>query len=84
LEQLYKSFGSIFRKADPGEDEPQRDGFTDNYGWIYTAHQVRESHGVGINEVYDMPCMEFLNEVVYLKEYGDHIKKITNARNTEF
>jgi len=37
------------------------------YGWIYQVDIVSEFEKISLSEVYDMPVIQFLNDLSYLK-----------------
>lgn len=53
------------------------------FGWIYNAEQIADYERIKLEEVFDLPVMQFLNGLSYLKARGQHQKKL-NARHTEF
>jgi hypothetical protein len=42
------------------------------YGWIYQATIVAEHERIELDKVYDMPAIQFLNDLAYLKAYRDY------------
>lgn len=44
----------------------------DTYGWIYQAAIVAEHERVELDKVYEMPVLQFLNDLAYLKAKQDY------------
>ena len=53
------------------------------FGWLYNAEQVAEYERIKLNDVFEMPVIQFLNGLSYLKSKGQHQKRL-NARHPEF
>lgn len=70
-------------EEDEEPDESPVDGFTGTYGWIYSAEQVADYERIKLSETFDLPVVQFLNGLSYLKAKRNHERKL-NARNTEF
>jgi hypothetical protein len=41
--------------------------FSSRFGWIYNAKQVSEFEMITLDAVYDLPVVQFLNDLAYLK-----------------
>lgn len=50
------------------------------FGWQYTAKQIADWHNITVTEVYDMPTLEAVNTMSYLKGKASFDKEI--ARNS--
>lgn len=74
LSQFNDQYKGLFGTADQElDDEPKtsksvEDEFQDNFGWVYNASQVAEFERVTLDEVYDLPVVQFLNDLSYLKQ----------------
>jgi hypothetical protein len=69
-EQYRGLFGS---DNENGADEQEKTTtpesvFTENFGWIYSAKQVSELESITLDAVYDLPVIQFLNDLSYLKQ----------------
>lgn len=68
---LNKEFGALFGLDDEVHPEANSNSFmtqfNNRYGWIYSAHAVAVSMGISVNQAYNLPIKEALNELVYLK-----------------
>lgn len=74
LEQFKKEYSALF-----GLPEEQEAGqsvsmsrFSERYGWIYSATQLAEYERIPLEEVYQMPLRQALNNLVYLKELAKY------------
>jgi hypothetical protein len=78
LQELDKSFEGLFGSRDDGEelDEiPSRSSvsnFMRDFGWIYQASLVAEFERIPMEEVYDIPTIQFLNDLSYLKAKNEY------------
>jgi hypothetical protein len=78
ISKLDGQFKGLFGEPiESSEDEPIRvresgKRFMDTYGWIYQAAIVAEHEKVKLDEVYDMPVLQFLNDLAYLKAKQDY------------
>jgi hypothetical protein len=43
------------------------ENFSSRFGWIYNAKQVSEFEMITLDAVYDLPVVQFLNDLAYLK-----------------
>lgn len=43
------------------------DKFTEHFGWIYNAKMVSEFENIKLSEVWELPVIQFLNDLSYLK-----------------
>jgi hypothetical protein len=75
---LDKGFEGLFGSRDDGEelDEvPSRSSvsnFMRDFGWIYQAALVAEFERITMEEVYDIPTIQFLNDLSYLKAKNEY------------
>jgi hypothetical protein len=71
--RLDKEFKGLFDFGDDkGGDEPNRgrdnsNGFMQRYGWIYQATLIAQHERITLEQVYDMPTIQALNDLSYLK-----------------
>ena len=74
LSQFNDQYKGLFGTADKElDDEPKsaktiEDEFQDNFGWVYNAVQVAELERITLDEVYNLPVVQFLNNLSYLKQ----------------
>ncbi len=47
----------------------------DTYGWIYQSAIVAEHERVKLDEVYDMPVLQFLHDLAYLNAKQDYYQQ---------
>ena len=63
----------MFDQRDEFEEGEQKksatieENFANNWGWIYNAKEVAEFEGIPLDKVYDLPVIQFLNDLSYLK-----------------
>lgn len=78
--QLLKSYAGLFEITDevmegePSEPHP----FQEQYGWVYSTKAVADFEGITLNEAYDLPIIQALNDLAYLKSY----KAYQDEKNT--
>ena len=67
-------FGSGHDEAgdEPDGGERNVNEFDKYYGWIYSTKQVAEFEGCKLDEAYQLPLMQALNDLVYLKAKSEH------------
>lgn len=87
LEQLIKSYKGLFEpdtaEGDDDEIRPMKKGpnvhpFVEQYGWIYSATEVAQHEGIKLEEAFDLPVIQALNDLSYLKakqQYDKHMSK---------
>lgn len=81
LKRFHKGFGGLFSEGVEGvEDEDGgeavSDGFIKQFGWIYSTKQVAEFEGITMDAAYELGLIQYMNDLVYLKEYGEHTKRM--------
>jgi hypothetical protein len=70
---LDKSFKGLFDQTDDTDRDEQVSGresihpFMRNYGWIYQATLVAEHEKIKLAKVYELPTIQFLNDLSYIK-----------------
>ena len=68
----------LFDNVDGNErDSGVRKGssrFIEYYGWQYTTTQVAEYYRISLNEAYQLPALEYLNALAYIKAYRDFLR----------
>ena len=43
------------------------DNFTNDWGWVFSAKEVSIFEGIPLDKVYELPVVQFLNDLSYLK-----------------
>jgi hypothetical protein len=61
----------VDEQAESGGDDG---GFMRNFGWIYQTNQVATHQRITLDQAWDLPYLEYLNSVAYLKAKGDFEK----------
>ncbi len=49
--------------------------FIDQYGWIFSAKQIALFEGITLDQAYELPITQALNDLAYLKSEADYKKK---------
>jgi hypothetical protein len=74
---LDKEFEGLFDSGNVEEDEPlsSRGGvsnFMRYYGWIYQTELVAALEKVTLEQTYEIPTLQYLNDLAYLKAKGEY------------
>jgi hypothetical protein len=75
---LDKEFEGLFNSGDDGEqaDEISSRGgssvFMQYYGWIYQTELVAAFERITLEEAYELPTLQFLNNLAYLKSKSEY------------
>lgn len=74
-QRLNKKYNSLFGKRfvedeESNEGEVKRDveTFEQRWGWIYNAELIKGFEGIELNKVWDLPIIQALNALAYLKD----------------
>jgi hypothetical protein len=72
FQEINEAFASLFNVQNNSEDEDgegSKDptGFTQKFGWIYNAKMVSEFEFISVDAVMDLPVLQFLNDLNYIK-----------------
>lgn len=63
---LISSYKGLFGDQDQNDtDKPHV--FIEQYGWIFSAKQVAEHEGINLDQAFDLPIIQALNDLAYLK-----------------
>lgn len=74
---LIDSYKNLFEtEAEEVETEEKPHPFISQYGWIYAATQVADHEKITLEQAYDLPIIQALNDLAYLKSYAAYQKKI--------
>lgn len=88
IQELDRKFKGLFDEGNTEEstDEASREvggNFMAKFGWIYQATIVAEHEKIKLDEVYQLPTIQFLNDLSYLKAKSayenEQIKKLKNG-----
>ncbi len=78
IQRLDKEFSGLFQGGnDEGGNDNTRgrddgDSFMRVYGWIYQATLIAEHEKIKLDEVYNLPTLQALNDLAYLKSKNAH------------
>jgi hypothetical protein len=73
IQRLDKEFSGLFKGGnDEGGNDDNRGrendrGFMSIYGWIYQATLISDHEKIKLDEVYNLPTLQALNDLAYLK-----------------
>jgi len=73
LSQLNEQYNGLFGKTDREVVEGEKksptleDNFGNDWGWFYSAKEVSTLEGIPLDKVYELPVVQFLNDLSYLK-----------------
>jgi len=80
INALVKSYEGLFDSDEPIDPtvkpEPPHP-FVDRYGWIFSARQVADFEGITMDQAYDLPIMQALNDLSYLKSKQQYEKNMS-------
>ena len=78
ISELDKGFSGLFDSGNDGEGDNEVSGrgsisnFMRYYGWIYQTSLVAEFERITMEEAYEIPTLQFLNDLAYLKAKSEH------------
>jgi hypothetical protein len=78
VSDLDSNFKGLYEDVDEQmEEQSMRGGnrFVEFYGWHYCVKIVAEHEIISLNQAYELPCMQFLNDLSYLKAERDYLKR---------
>ena len=75
--RLKKSYNSLFGKRDIEEQENNEaeverntETFEARWGWVYNAELIKGFEGIELDKVWELPIIQALNGLAYLKDKG--------------
>jgi len=72
----YKGLFGVQRITDDGrEEEVKPEPFNKQYGWIFSATQVAEHERITLDAAFQLPVIQALNDLSYLKSKGKYLEK---------
>jgi hypothetical protein len=78
LNALIKSYSGLFEIDNEPKDEELINEpphpFLDQYGWFFSAKQVADHEGITLEAAYELPVMQVLNDLSYLKAKAQYDK----------
>jgi hypothetical protein len=78
IHRLDKEFGGLFQNGDDKEGDDTRGGrdtsgnFMRKYGWIYQVTIIAEHEKIRLEEAYELPTIQALNDLSYIKSKQAH------------
>ena len=83
IQSLHGEFPGLFnQRNDEGEPDdspaPKRNdvNFHTHFGWIYNTRQVADFEKISMDAAYELPVMQVLNDLSYLKAKENHEKEL--------
>lgn len=77
--QYNKQWGVLLDKPQPQEEEgiiPEAPHpFNKRFGWIFSATQVAEHERISLDQAFDLPTPQALNDMVYMKAHAEYLKE---------
>lgn len=83
IQELDNSFKGLYDKrvSEQGDDKrgsrKAGERFMQVFGWHYTAEQIAEYQRIELNSVYEMPTIEAINAMSYLKGKAKYIEELS-------
>lgn len=86
FKKLNEGYKGLFGVEDTEEDEykPLTNGFNDKYGWIYSAKKVAEFEGLTLEQAFELPIIQALNDLSYLKALQEYENEISKRQLKEY
>ena len=89
--RLNKSYGSLFGQRDTqeqesneGEIERDTETFEARWGWVYNAELIKGFEGVSLNQVWELPIIQALNGLAYLKDKNQNERRQIEQMNSKY
>lgn len=76
FQKLIESYAGLFETDSESDTMEKPHPFVEQYGWIYSATQVAEHERIKLDEAFDLPVIQALNVLAYLKSYQSYQKKM--------
>ena len=51
-----------------------------DFGWQYNAGLVAERERITLDQAYNLPYLQFLNDLAYIKAYEAHLREINKLK----
>ena len=87
-ERLNKKYNSLFGKrfveneeGNEGEVERNVETFAERWGWVYNAELIKGFEGIKLDEVWNLPIVQSLNALAYLKDKARNEKEQIQEMN---
>ena len=85
FKKLNDGYKGLFGIEELEEDEykPVTNAFNEQYGWIYSAKKVAEFEGITLEQAFDLPIIQALNDLSYLKALQEYESEINKRQLSE-
>jgi hypothetical protein len=69
FQRINNEFEGLFGITDGEEEGVDRhtESFSKSFGWIYNCKMVSEFENISMNQAWELPVYQFLNDLNYLK-----------------
>jgi hypothetical protein len=86
FKKLNEGYKGLFGVEDTEEDEykPLTNGFNEKYGWIHSAKKVAEFEGLTLEQAFELPIIQALNDLSYLKALQEYENEISKRQLKEY
>ena len=82
IKQLDGEFKGLFKKEELEEDSREvKNGFMKNFGWIYQAALVSDLEKIKLEEAFNLPTIQFLNDLSYLSAKSNYEAELRKSAN---
>jgi hypothetical protein len=89
--RLNKSYGSLFGQRDTEEQEGNEaeierntETFEARWGWVYNAELIKGFEGIALDKVWELPIIQALNGLAYLKDKNQNEKQQIEKMNNKY
>jgi hypothetical protein len=89
--RLNKSYGTLFgqrnieeQENNEGEVERNTETFEARWGWVYNAELIKGFEGVSLNQVWELPIIQALNGLAYLKDKNQNERRQIEQMNSKY
>lgn len=76
FQKLVESYAGLFETDSEVDTMEKPHPFVEQYGWIYSATRVAEHERITLDSAFDLPVIQALNVLAYLKSYQSYQKKM--------
>jgi len=70
--------------GDQAETSRNSQSFESRWGWVYNAELIKGFEGISLNEVWELPIIQALNGLAYLKDKNKNEKQQIEQMNKKY
>lgn len=89
--RLIGNYRSLFGQTDiegeegyEGATQGDSETFESRWGWIYNAELIKGFEGISLSEVWELPVIQALNGLAYLKDKSKNEKEQIEKMNKKY